>query len=100
MQRTEGLGEYQGQGSVLKVPMSLRPRFQEVGTSFRSSKSKGAGQQGLVFQGCTKARNNTENYYKNISEVQTMFGDALECLGLLGVAWGYSGKFPERLQQI
>ena len=88
MQRTEGSGKFQDWGLVAKVSKGPRLRFQEVGTSFRSSKNKSVGQQGLVFQGCTKAWKNTENYYKNISEVRTMFGDASECLGLLGVARG------------
>ena len=63
--------------------------------SFRSSKSKSMGQQGSVFQGCTKAQKNTKEYYKNISEVQVRFGDTSECLGLLRVAQGCSGLLRE-----
>ena len=67
MQRTGGSGEFRDRGSVPKVLKGRSPRFLEVGTSFGSSKSKGMGQQGSVFRGCTKAQKNTENYYKNIS---------------------------------
>ena len=44
MQRTEGSGKFQDQGSVPKVPKGPRPRFWGVGTSFGSSKNKDAGQ--------------------------------------------------------
>ena len=49
-----------------------------MGRSLGSMKSESEGQQGLVFQGCTKAQKNMEKYYENISEVKLCHGSSLD----------------------
>ena len=73
-----------------------------MGRSLGSRKSKGQGQQGSVFQGCTKARKNTEKYCKNMSKVKlgsVLLGSASVLLGsaseMLGDAQGCSGMLRE-----